>query len=217
MIDEALRYIGIGMGKADEKIKRKVEETFLEVEKCALPKSVYGLFEIGKNEESVQLVGTTCSIKSRDLCKLFENSKSCIILAATLGIKTDIEISRRQKISMLDAMIFDACCSVMIDKVCDEAEQKLMQQLEEGQYFTMRFSPGYGDVPLEASRDILRILNADRRIGLSLTASDMLVPTKSITALIGVSSKKENRQKSCRKCNLVKTCMYRRRGDKCGL
>lgn len=217
MIEEALRYIGVAQGKADKQMKRKVEETFLQVEKCVLPKSVYGLFGIKKNEEVVHVVGTTCNVRSNDLIKLFKHSSSCIILAATLGISADQEISRRQKVDMLEAVIFDACCSVLIDKVCDEVEQKLMEELPEDQYFTMRFSPGYGDVPLEVSRDILQILSATKRIGLSLTASDMLVPTKSITALIGISSKKENRQKSCGKCNLVKTCMYRRRGDRCGL
>jgi len=217
MIDEALRYIGAGQGRADDEIKRKVEGTFLQVEKCVLPKYVYGLFEIEKSEEQVWIVGTTCKVKSNDLIRLFKDSNSCIVLAATLGISADQEISRRQKIDMLDAVVFDACCSVMIDKVCDEVEQKLMEQLCENQYLTMRFSPGYGDVPLEASRDILQVLSAEKRIGLSLTSSDMLVPTKSITALIGISSKKENRQKSCGNCNLVKTCMYRRRGDRCGL
>ena len=203
MIEEALRYIGIKQGKADEEIKKKVYETFLEVEKCVRPKYVYGIFNIDKEDKKVQIQGTTCCIESNDVARLFENSKSCIILAATLGIDADQEISIRQKI--------------IIDQVCDEAEQKLIDVLKENQYFTMRFSPGYGDVPLEVSRDIIKILSCEKRIGLSLTMSDMLVPTKSITALIGISSKKENRQKSCGKCNLVKTCMYRRRGDRCGL
>ena len=118
---------------------------------------------------------------------------------------------------MLEAMILDSCASVLIDKVCDDAEQEIMQTLRENEYLTMRFSPGYGDVPLEISSEILDILSAQKRIGLTLTKTHMLLPTKSITALIGISNQKENRQKSCGHCNLVKTCYYRRRGERCGL
>ena len=118
---------------------------------------------------------------------------------------------------MLDAVILDACASVLIDKVCDEAESGIIETLKENEFLTMRFSPGYGDVPLETSSDLIDILQATKRIGLSLTKSHMLVPTKSVTAIIGISSQKENRQKSCGACNLVKTCAYRKRGEQCGL
>lgn len=217
MIDDALRYIGISNGKADETMQKMIKETFDEIETLIRPKLTYGLFDIEKSDEAVKVKNTTCTIKSNDLVKLLEHCERCIIMAATLGIKADLEISRRQKIDMLNAVVFDACCSVMIDKVCDEAEQELMKGLAKNEHLTMRFSPGYGDVPLASSRDILQILSSEKRIGLGLTASDMLVPTKSITAIVGISSQKENRQKSCGKCNLVKTCMYRKRGDRCGL
>lgn len=217
MIDDALRYIGISNGKADETMQKMIKETFDEIETLIRPKLTYGLFDIEKSDEAVKVKNTTCTIKSNDLVKLLEHCERCIIMAATLGIKADLEISRRQKIDMLNAVVFDACCSVMIDKVCDEAEQELMKGLAKDEHLTMRFSPGYGDVPLASSRDILQILSSEKRIGLGLTASDMLVPTKSITAIVGISSQKENRQKSCGKCNLVKTCMYRKRGDRCGL
>lgn len=217
MIDDALRYIGISRGKADEAMQKMIRETFDEIETLIQPKLTYGLFNIEKDHETVKLKNTTCTIKSNDLGKLLRHCERCIIMAATLGIKADLEISRRQKIDMLNAVVFDACCSVMIDKVCDEAEKELMEGLAKDEYLTMRFSPGYGDVPLASSRDILQVLSSEKRIGLSLTASDMLVPTKSITAIVGISSQKENRQKSCGRCNLVKTCMYRKRGDRCGL
>ena len=53
---------------------------------------------------------------------------------------------------------------------------------------TPRFSPGYGDLPIELQRDFLTLLDASRKIGLTATESSMLVPSKSITALIGIRS-----------------------------
>lgn len=216
-VEEALRYMGMAAGQQDEEIGKEVKAAFHWLEKKAQPRFVYRSFAVTKQAASIHLEGTSCSIQSRDLCKLLAKSERCVLLAATLGIHVDQEIARRQRTSMLEAMTLDACASVIIDQVCDEAEQMLMKELEPNTFLTMRFSPGYGDVPLEASEDILKVLDATRRIGLTLTSSHMLVPTKSITALIGISSKVESRQRSCTSCHLAESCSYRKRGEQCGL
>ena len=55
--------------------------------------------------------------------------------------------------------------------------------LRTGESIRPRRSPGYGELPLELSREILTKLDATRRLGVSLTESLLLVPTKSVTAL----------------------------------
>lgn len=217
MISDALRYIGVPQGKADELMKEKVEEGFKLLKEIASPKVIYQKVKVKVEEDKVMMQAAHCKIQSHDLVKLLKYSDECILMAATLGIEVDRKISNLQKIDMLEAMILDSCSSVLIDYVCDEAEGEIINGLKENQYLTMRFSPGYGDVPLEVSGEILDLLAAQKRIGLTLTKSHMLLPTKSITALIGISHQKENRQKSCGHCNLVKTCMYKRRGERCGL
>ena len=217
MISTALRYIGIPKATIDVEMNDQVLQGFKKLEEIALPKITYQKVKINRQEDKIVLEGTNCSIQSQDLIKLFKNSHECILMAATLGREVDRQIANLQKTNMLGAMVLDACASVLVDKLCDDVEVEIMNELAENEYLTMRFSPGYGDVPLEVSADLLDILTAQKRIGLMLTKTHMLVPTKSITALIGISSQKENRQKSCGYCNLVKTCMYRRRGDKCGV
>ena len=217
MINDALRYMGISNPSGEIEMIKKVEETFSHIEKWIQPKSVQGIFDLEKDGRITKLKNTLCTIESKDLARLLQNCDRGIIIAATLGINVDQEIMNRQRKSMLDAVVLDACCSVIIDKVCDDIEAQLMLQLKENEFLTMRFSPGYGDVPLEVSSNILSILNANKRIGLMQINSGMLVPTKSITAIIGISHERENRQKNCGTCNLVKSCMYRKRGDRCGL
>lgn len=220
MLSDALRYIGVPKDRADETIKQKVMDTFSFLEEVALPRVTYRKLMLSKrelSEEDVFFKNTSLIVKSKDLVKLFKNCESCYILAATLGQDVDKQIHLKQRLDMLDAVVLDACSSVLIDKVCDDIEVELMEQLEENTYLTMRFSPGYGDVPLEFSGDILKLLEASKRIGLTLTKSYMLLPSKSVTAIIGVSNEKENRQKSCMNCNLVKQCLYRKRGESCGL
>ena len=55
-----------------------------------------------------------------------------------------------------------------------------------------RYSPGYGDFPLEAQRELLGILDTPRAIGVSLTDTLLMAPSKSVSAVIGV--KKENQK-----------------------
>ena len=220
MLSDVLRYIGMPKDKVDEQIKQQVVETFNFLQGIVAPKFAYRKLTLSKGEllgEDVFFENTSLVVKSRDLKKLFEHCESCYILAATLGQAVDKQIHLKQKLDRLDAVVLDACSSVLIDKICYDIEVELMEELEEDTYLTMRFSPGYGDVPLDLSADILSLLDAPKRIGLTLTKSHMLLPSKSITAIIGISKKKENRQKSCRNCNLVKQCMYRKRGERCGL
>ena len=51
---------------------------------------------------------------------------------------------------------------------------------------TFRFSPGYADFPLEVQPKLLEILDAPRRIGLTVSPSLLLIPTKSVTCILGV-------------------------------
>ena len=77
----------------------------------------------------------------------------------------------------------------------------------------MRFSPGYGDAPLSASEDLIALLDATRRIGLSMTRSYMMTPIKSITALIGISERNEDRRRDCSNCPAGPDCPYRKGGE----
>ncbi len=54
-------------------------------------------------------------------------------------------------------------------------------------YLTDRFSPGYGDMPLAQSGQICEVLNTGRSIGLTVSQSGILMPRKSVTAVLGIS------------------------------
>lgn len=217
MIKEALRYIQMPRSKCDEDLIQKIKHTYDRLSIESIPKYTYQCFGIHCENEEVFIEETNLSIKSKDLVKLFKYCNRCYILASTLGQDVDKQIARKQKTDMLDALILDACASVLVDKVCDNVEAEIIEKLQENEFLTMRFSPGYGDVPLEIQPALLDMLSTAKKIGLTLTKTHMLLPTKSVTAFVGISNQKENREKSCGSCNLVKTCKYRERGDKCGI
>ena len=72
-----------------------------------------------------------------------------------------------------------------------------------------RFSPGYGDLSLEMQRDIFRVLDCPRKIGLTLNESLLMSPSKSVTAIIGISGEEYQQEKN--KCGVCQNsdCAFR--------
>ena len=79
-----------------------------------------------------------------------------------------------------------------------------------------RYSPGYGDLPLTVQEPLLQLLNAAKRLGVTLSESSLLIPTKTVTAIIGLSDRPVPKgKKGCAVCNLSASCPYRVKGEHC--
>ena len=116
---------------------------------------------------------------------------------------------------MAKAVICDAMASAAVEQVCDYAETEIAERLS-GKHFTLRFSPGYGDFPLDVQKDFLLAANAQKVIGLCVNPSGMLTPTKSVTAVIGVHDMPVEKQRhGCECCNMRERCNYRKTGGTC--
>ena len=92
----------------------------------------------------------------------------------------------------------------------DAVIRKIEEAEREGLFTRPRYSPGYGDLPLGLQREISRILNMPKEIGVSLTEALLMTPSKSVTALVGVSDKPgECRSRGCEDCSASGNCPYR--------
>ena len=88
---------------------------------------------------------------------------------------------------------------------------------KEEKSLTMRYSPGYGDLDISANRDILNVLDAHRKIGVTVTNTGIMIPRKSVVALIGITNEKIGKVKrTCENCSNRFNCEYRRKADGCG-
>ena len=100
-----------------------------------------------------------------------------------------------------------ACAAALLESWCDESQA---QMDGEGACLRPRFSPGYADFPLTCQPALLRALEAGKRIGLTVTGANMLSPTKSVTAVIGLSPHRGNcLAGGCATCNKT-DCSFRR-------
>ncbi len=96
-------------------------------------------------------------------------------------------MARRKAQSALDAAIYGAAGSSLVESVADACEAAVVADAAKwGMRTNWRYSPGYGDLPLALQPEIVRVLAADKRLGMVATESNLLIPTKSVTAFVGL-------------------------------
>lgn len=207
---EAVRYLGYGNHAIDGRTLALISNSFQELEMAADRRSIYRIFDVSQEEEAL-LIGTL-KINSKNLNRNLKGCEKAYILAATLGVGVDALLRRYTLTDMARVVILQACAAAMLEEYLDCCQDILRREQErEGYYLRPRFSPGYGDFSITHQERILCILDAPKKIGLSLTAGNMLAPTKSVTAIIGLS--KLNipcHIQGCEACEKI-DCGYRRR------
>ena len=159
------------------------------------------------------LAGTSMTPKGNDVRAILAPCREAVLLAATLGAESERLLLRMQAKDAAQALLLDAVLSAAIEAVLDAREEALRGELAaQGRYLTDRFSPGYGDMPLAQTREICEVLSAQRAIGLTVSASGVMIPRKSVTAVMGVSAVPVARRPSgCEGCAARETCALRRR------
>ena len=199
---EVLRYLGCGSA-ADGSVPSLIAELSGLFSANAVPRSVYGVWDCQIDSSAAAFGGIT--VKSKNLARHLTCCRSAVLLATTLGTEADILLRRLGVQDMEKALIAQAVCAAMIEAYCDSIESELSKKKElDGLHPTTRFSPGYGDFDIAHQKDILRLLNCER-IGLTLTDGYMLIPSKSVTAVIGFSRERKQVLGKCSYC-AVKEC-----------
>ena len=206
---EAVRYLGFGRNAADEQTEKLISEVFTELDRIARPKAGHSVFSCVQRKEEIQI--GTMQVHSKNLARNLQGCTQTVLMATTLGIEVDLAMRRYALTDMAKVVIFQACAAAMLEEFCDECQAKIADEMApEYKGMRPRFSPGYGDFDIHHQEEILRMLDAHKKIGLSMTESCMLTPTKSVTALIGFAEKEMDCPKSgCEACE-KKDCIYRR-------
>ena len=164
--------------------------------KAADPKAVYRIM----NKADIKREGVSIE-------KHLAECEKVAVMGATLGMGIDDLIRRAQ--------IQDCGASLLIEDVCYTFQAQIDAQTDG--YLTARFSPGYGDYPLEYQPLIIRYIDGPRKIGLNVTSNNLMVPRKSVTALIGISDHPvTGRLATCGECVLREKCTLRKEGKFCG-
>ncbi len=177
---EILRYAGCE--NAQGEILSIFEECISPAENCVQNKVCYKILDLSVN-------GNLCnfgefSVYSKDLAKNLKSCKQVILFASTIGVDFDRLILRYSKISPAKAVMLQAIGSERAESLCDEFCSWLEQELKVK--LKPRFSAGYGDLPLEAQKQIFASLDCAKNIGVTLNDSLLMSPSKSVTAFVGI-------------------------------
>lgn len=206
-IPRALRFLGVpdAGDAALRALLQKAGQTLLDTAK---PRAVS--LRGGREALAPCLLG-------EDIACHLKGCGECVLLACTLGAGVDAAQRAANAADMAYAVVLDALASVLAEQMAGAAEQALREQAQgEGLFLTGRFSPGYGDYPIELQNELLRFMDAPRRIGLCATPTHLLTPRKSITAVLGLARHPvTGRRAGCAHCALRERCTYRKEGKTC--
>lgn len=203
---EIYRYLGYRGQLPDEKVCQMVEEVLKDLFRVMKPRNLYQCYECSVQEEEIQLWNETQSdaivFHSKNLAENLAQCNKVILMAATLGIEADKLLQRYEITNMAKASTVQACGAACIEAYCNLLQEQIREQEQaKGLYLRPRFSPGYGDLSLDTQKMIFDCLQCTKRLGLTLTDSLLMYPTKSVTAFIGITKNK-------RGCHIAKcsTC-----------
>lgn len=149
-------------------------------------------------------------VRSSGLARNLAGCREVCLLAATIGPGVDLLIRRAQVSAMSRAVIYQAAGAAMIEAYVDGLNEQIRQEARaRGLFLRPRFSPGYGDFSLEHQTDFARVLEMQKTCGITLGSSLLMTPSKSVTAVIGLSDRGTDcREPGCEECG--HPCEYRR-------
>lgn len=207
---EALHYMGWRGTPVEPRLLEQIEELIGLAEREAEPRTALRRFAM---DGDGRLEGTTLIPRGEDVRRMLSGCHEAVLLAATLGAASERMLLKAQAKSGVQAVLLDAVLSAAIEAVLDAREEAMRRELTaQGRYLTDRFSPGYGDMPLAQTREICEVLGAQRAIGLTVSAGGVMIPRKSVTAILGISDVPVARRPAgCEGCAARETCALRRR------
>lgn len=169
---EILRYAGC-KGEADESTLALLDRCLLECEDVFSYRVCYRAYE---KEEFFRVFDADKQMETR-----LEKATKVIVFAATVGLGIDRLVLKYASVAPSKAVILQAIGAERIEALCDAF------CLDVGQNGAgARFSPGYGAFPLQTQEIIFKQLDCARNIGVTLNDSLLMVPTKSVTAVVGL-------------------------------
>jgi len=201
---EVFRYAGI-KGDASSEIKNEILSCIGEMKKVLTPKACYMKVPVRITGKAVDF--GVMMAESENLSLNLKNCSEAFLFGVTLGTGADRLINRFSSVSPVKALYFQAIGAATVESICDFLCESIFKEHTD-KNLKPRFSPGYGDLSLTLQKEFLNILDCHRKIGLYLTEGGFMVPSKSVTAIVGITDEKTCRS-GCEQCG-NNNCEFKR-------
>ena len=215
---EVMRYLGYQGQELSEDLSRRIAQTTARCLELARPRGCISTFRVSeRSDDAVVLEGCALALTGHDISAHLADATEVALFAVTLGADVDRELRRLSLTDALGQVVLDAAATALVERAADAAEAHVRSYAADmGAFASWRFSPGYGDLSLAIQGTFLSVLDATRQLGITLTPSDLMVPTKSVTAIVGIHpTPQPDFVPSCSACNLAEFCTIRTTGRTC--
>lgn len=221
--DDALMYVGYAGQELAGGLRGRFEELACRCEELCEVSYAWRVEEIdassrfGELMPQVVLAGSGLVLEGADISRHLSGARYVAIFACTLGLACERELKRLGAVSALDHLLFDCCASSLAEAGAQSVQEILGKEATElGLLAHARFSPGYGDLSLDVQPAFLDALDAGRRLGMTVTKNNFLLPTKSVTAVLGFFDDEVSYAVDpCSLCAAREYCCYLERGTTC--
>ncbi len=220
---EVLRYLGYSGQPMTPELDARVDGVVTRCLDIARSAGVWRIFDVAGRRSladgrpAVQLEGTSLELIGESMRAHMEGAVSVAVMAVTAGMTVERELRRLSLTDPVEQCIFDAAGTTVVERAADACEASVVAAAHAaGLYTNFRFSPGYGDMPLDTQPVLLAALDAQRRLGITLSKSLLMTPTKSVTAVVGLFEEPQpSSHASCKDCLCSDFCRIRATGRPC--
>ena len=205
-VKEALRYAG-GRGDTPTPELQEAWELLAPARRYSV---CWARLPVQRKKDVLDL--TFAQTPSRDLQRALLGCEELLLTAATVGLGPDRLAARYGRLAPAKALLIGAIGTERVESLLDVFAREQNGRLQqEGLRLTPRFSPGYGDLPLQLQAAIIPYLDTPKRIGVVLNESLLMSPAKSVTAIIGIRRTGDilKEKSGCDGCRR-KDCEFRR-------
>lgn len=186
--------------ESNPQIEDLITEAITEAQTIIEPRGNYLRLEnITISKDKVNLGTGQLTFVSQDIADLLANQDQVVILAVTIGPALEEKVEQLFASDQLTkATILDAVGSIAVEEAANELQEKIAAEAKEIALpsLTMRYSPGYGDLDLDIQPQLLELVQG-QELGVAVNDSFLLIPQKSITALIGLGQTESKVQPQC--------------------
>lgn len=141
-----------------------------------------------------------------------KDASHVVLFLATIGPELENEASSlTEGLDPLKGYLLDRIGSFAVESLADNLEKRLRKDYSlRKKSVSSRFSPGYCDWPIDDQFKMVKALDFSKA-GVTLTEGCMMVPKKSISAIVAVADNDVFKElvSSCDVCE-IKECNYRR-------
>ena len=216
---EMLRYLGYRGQELSEEMEQKLDSVLEEARSLSRPRRKSASFPLRFTEDGAALEGTSLVLTGKDIVRHLSGAEEAVLFAVTLGAAAERRMLLYEKQDMIRAVLLDAAFSALVEEAADDYEKILVEEAAARGFATnWRFSPGYGDLPLELQKGFARVLDLSRSIGVTVTENSLMIPRKTVTAVIGLfdpEKEPSGKRLGCSDCILGGDCEFRRWGRTC--